>query len=243
MIRLIKMNTKQCTRCKCNSPVENFAKASGKKDGLQPWCKSCRRNYIIDNAVVIKRKRANFYVANRDRLREERKIAYEANAAKINDKSRLYYKTHKDRIKQKKKIWDENNRDSVRSLAKKTYWRNPEKKRQKNREHYQKNKSQYRSRDRFRRALEIGAAGSHTPEDIETLFMAQNGLCASPHCKCQLITEGKGKFHIDHDIPLVLGGSNGISNLSLLCPTCNKSKGAKTMTEFILSRLFADLAS
>ena len=37
---------------------------------------------------------------------------------------------------------------------------------------------------------------------------------------------GKGKYHVDHRMPLSLGGSNYPDNLQLLCPTCNLSKSA-----------------
>jgi 5-methylcytosine-specific restriction endonuclease McrA len=32
--------------------------------------------------------------------------------------------------------------------------------------------------------------------------------------------------HVDHILPLALGGDNRRKNIQLLCPTCNLSKGA-----------------
>ena len=36
------------------------------------------------------------------------------------------------------------------------------------------------------------------------------------------------EFHIDHVIPTAAGGTDGIDNLSLACPSCNLSKNDRT---------------
>ena len=72
-----------------------------------------------------------------------------------------------------------------------------------------------------RRAREIGAGGSFTPEQITELYSKQSGCCAN--CGTKL---GK-RFHRDHKMPLSLGGSNDIMNIELLCQSCNQRKHAK----------------
>lgn len=42
-------------------------------------------------------------------------------------------------------------------------------------------------------------------------------------------------FTVDHVTPQALGGSDAISNLVACCKYCNKIKGAKPVTEFMLS--------
>jgi 5-methylcytosine-specific restriction endonuclease McrA len=39
-------------------------------------------------------------------------------------------------------------------------------------------------------------------------------------------------YHVDHVIPLAIGGAHEISNLTIACPTCNISKGKKTPEEW-----------
>lgn len=58
----------------------------------------------------------------------------------------------------------------------------------------------------------------------------QEGKCNS--CFSYLVIEGKNNYHVDHIMPLVLGGSNWPDNLQLLCPRCNMKKGSKHPDEW-----------
>lgn len=74
-----------------------------------------------------------------------------------------------------------------------------------------------------RRARKRQAGGSHSQEEIQLLAQKQKHRCAEPSCMRSI----RKKFHIDHVVPLALGGHNGILNIQLLCPTCNQRKSAK----------------
>lgn len=78
---------------------------------------------------------------------------------------------------------------------------------------------------RNREARKRGAGGRHTASDVASLFESQRGVCAG--CDVVLVQHGKGKMHVDHIMPVKLGGSNWPENLQLLCPLCNTSKGAQ----------------
>ena len=47
----------------------------------------------------------------------------------------------------------------------------------------------------------------------------------------------KGKYEIDHVIPLARGGTNNARNIVISCPMCNRRKGSKLPQEF-MGRLF-----
>lgn len=66
----------------------------------------------------------------------------------------------------------------------------------------------------------------------EKLLKLQNGKCAI--CKCDI----SQKNHLDHIVPLAIGGPNKDENIQLLCPTCNHSKSAKHPVDFMQSRGF-----
>lgn len=76
-----------------------------------------------------------------------------------------------------------------------------------------------RAHHHTRRARTKGAEGAWTPADIKRLAHQQGGECA--YCTNQW-------EHVDHVIPLALGGTNWPSNLQLLCSFHNISKGART---------------
>jgi 5-methylcytosine-specific restriction endonuclease McrA len=53
----------------------------------------------------------------------------------------------------------------------------------------------------------------------------RNSVCSSQHWTCGCCKELLGEcIIIDHKVPLCFGGSNDISNLQALCPTCDKFK-------------------
>jgi 5-methylcytosine-specific restriction endonuclease McrA len=77
-----------------------------------------------------------------------------------------------------------------------------------------------------RRVRKHKANGTHNSRQIRELLIKQKHKC--PYCKSSL----KNGYHIDHIYPLVLGGSNAIDNIQLLCPPCNLRKSIKSPERF-----------
>jgi len=77
-----------------------------------------------------------------------------------------------------------------------------------------------------KRASKYAAEGRYTWADILHIYTAQSG-----ECKCCGV-DTSDLYHVDHIVPLNLGGTNMPDNLQILCPTCNMQKGSKTMGEF-----------
>lgn len=74
------------------------------------------------------------------------------------------------------------------------------------------------------------SGGTHTPDEIWQMVDDQQGLCA--YCETPLF----GTYHIDHMIPVSRGGTDDWTNLAIACPTCNISKSARTVEEFMDAR-------
>lgn len=74
-----------------------------------------------------------------------------------------------------------------------------------------------------RRARVNGAGGVYCDEDIKKILSAQLNKCAEPTCRIDL----SGGYHVDHIMPISLGGSSWPDNIQCLCPTCNLRKGPK----------------
>ncbi|KKM75769.1 hypothetical protein LCGC14_1386810 [marine sediment metagenome] len=79
------MAKKVCTRCKIAYPatVENFPKCGRKKDGLDSWCKLCKREYNVKYQLKHKKK--------------------------LNERSRSHYASNKGHYAKKHKKWREAN--------------------------------------------------------------------------------------------------------------------------------------
>lgn len=75
-------------------------------------------------------------------------------------------------------------------------------------------------------------AGTVSPNIIEQLLLSQDNYCNYLWCNADLHFTG---FHLDHIMPLALGGEHKDSNLQILCPSCNLSKHAKHPTKFFES--------
>lgn len=107
-----------------------------------------------------------------------------------------------------------------------------EEKNAKNREWQRNNKELLRVHAATRRARKLFAGGKYTRDDIAALLRLQRRRCAV--CRERL----DAAYEVDHIKPLARGGDNGRLNLQLLCPLCNRTKGAKDPIAFMQSRGF-----
>lgn len=79
---------------------------------------------------------------------------------------------------------------------------------------------------KVRRARKAGAICDVRSGDMKRLLESQNGKCV--YCKVDL----DDTKHLDHRMPLALGGNHVLDNLQYLCAPCNISKGAMPPEEF-----------
>jgi len=98
-----------------------------------------------------------------------------------------------------------------------------------------KNPEKFRAYKSTRRARELGAVCNFSGEDVKLLMKEQNGQCK--YCGKIL-----SKYHLDHRMPLALGGITDKKNMQLLCPSCNSRKGAKHPERFENEISYTDLA-
>lgn len=110
--------------------------------------------------------------------------------------------------------------------ARVVYHANKEKFSLKHKRWAEKNSEKIAAHARNRRTRKMQADGSHTDAEILSLYSKQKGKCV--YCKTSLERE----YQADHIIALINGGSNYIENIQLLCPACNRSKGAKDPIEW-----------
>lgn len=86
-----------------------------------------------------------------------------------------------------------------------------------------------RIRRRVRRSKRSDASGHFNFDDLHRIYLLQKGRCA--YCRAFLGLD----FHVDHIVPVALGGTNDPVNLQLACPNCNVAKGATPPAAFAQS--------
>jgi 5-methylcytosine-specific restriction endonuclease McrA len=154
----------------------------------------------------------------------------ETNAGQIQSRMKQHYRRNGARIRARIKAYRYRNRDVVRSRNVADYHENKEQRRAKIAEWQRRNPRRYAAIRRHaclnRVARKRGAEGHYTRHDVNSLMEKQHGLCA--WCSKGI----RDEYDVDHMMPLKRGGSNWPANLQLLCPPCNRRKGALTMDEF-----------
>ncbi len=210
---------KVCNTCKLSKSILEYHKNKSSKGGRLPRCKHCRA--IVD---------APYVEAHREIIRKRAREWAKANPAKSAVRVKEWVARHPERIKEiarKHRMSPQGRAAAVLQMAN----RDPQKRREVVLRYYERNPDRYRNYRRNRRARIAGAEGSHTKEDVARIIALQGMRCV--YCKVKL---ANNRYHVDHQMPLALGGSNDKTNLQVLCPRCNRSKGAKHPLQFARER-------
>lgn len=165
----------------------------------------------------INAQRKSFREANADLIRQQKAASYARNKASASEKQRQRYVQKRDQILAKNREWTIANWERVRGHKKK--WD------QSNKDKLNIKTHNYRSRKRAN-------GGRLSTNLVGKLFAIQRGLCAC--CKKPLGRD----YHLDHRMPLALGGENEDHNMQLLRARCNLQKNAKHPIDFMQERGF-----
>jgi len=165
---------------------------------------------------------------NPERYKEKVRKYREKNKDAISERRQIYRQKNKPKIKDYQKQWRENNPDyDHRKLWKS---RSPEFRYNHLRERREKRKAEdplaYKltavQHQAKRRAQQISAGETVSKEELIAILGAQKHRCI--YCRADL---RKAKKHLDHIMPLALGGKHVRGNLQWLCSSCNLKKQAK----------------
>lgn len=159
--------------------------------------------------------------------------------------SAAWRKANKEKIKANNAAWRAANPERCKELAANWAAANPERKleihavwRAANPEQVKERSSSWRRANpearrisaQNRRARKLVAGGVLSKGLSAKLFALQKGKC--PCCKQPLGND----YHLDHIMPLALGGSNSDDNMQLLRQRCNLQKRAKHPIDFMQQR-------
>jgi len=149
------------------------------------------------------------------------------NSAKIIARVSVWVKHNHDAARANKNRWAHKNKEAIRVKDQAYARNNPEKVKEFKRAWAKANPETIRNYTRNRRALRSAVGGVLSKGIAEHLFAEQEGRCV--YCRTDLSIV---QVHLDHRMPLKLGGTNSDDNVQLLCRKCNLRKGAKHPDDF-----------
>lgn len=200
-------DTKTCTKCEETKPLDAFRKQKDCRGGLRADCKACcltrERAWKAAHSELVTRYFADRYAAQKDTLRAQQKIRYLADRERILSQQRDYYARTKEQRRAAARRYAAENRDAAQERAQRNYRKNPDR---------------YKDHAALRRAR----LRSVTVERISRLE-----VLARSHGRCGICGHTiDGTFHVDHIVPVSLGGAHAWYNVQAAHPACNLAKKA-----------------
>lgn len=199
-------------------------------------CVQCGRTMGGRSKEEIAKKKREFYDKHKEKIYKKSR----ERILKNHEAYKLYMKEYRiknrEKCKNLEKEWHKKNKDRARKSRRDYYLNNREERDAYIKRWTQENPEMKRAQNRNRKARMKNAIGKHTAKEVLELLEKQEWICIG--CKT-LMSDKKGckkKYTVDHIIPLVKGGSNFISNIQLLCMSCNSSKQDTDLEEWILRK-------
>lgn len=213
---------KKCSTCGVEKSTDSFNRDKSKRDGLCSVCRDCAKSrsltwYSANKDSAIKRA-VDWNRAHPDRIEASRQKWAAENVDRVKAATTRWAAENRDRRRQQAAV--RRAADRARDTGMKTKWAasNPTKVKEARDQWRSRNPERARVDSHVRRSRSQG--GRFTLSRVKELFIEQRGLCV--YCASDLLA-----FHIDHRMPLALGGPNDDTNIQLLCPPCNLKKHAK----------------
>jgi len=178
------------------------------------------------NPEKVKAQKAADYARHKERRRAANEAWSRANPEKVKEQGAAWRAANPDKVKAIQARHYEANKEKIQARLREYYVANPEKRRENQIAWRAANPERARALCRNRQARKRAAEGTYTGDDVKRIYGAQKGKCACCNKKVG------DNYHVDHVMPLALGGSNWPSNLQVLCPSCNSKKNAKDPLQF-----------
>jgi len=234
------MESKKCTKCEEVKGLGFFWKNSARKDGYMSICKSCRKQYYLENKERIAELTKQFYQENKERILERNKQWYQENKDHRAEYCKQYRKENKERISERKKQYRQENKERLSERQK---------------QYDQENKERILERDKQRKKIDplyklkrnlstrtalAFKAKSYRKTSKTAEMLGVPYEIASAHIERQftkgMTWENQGEWHIDHIIPLASAQTESeliklchYTNLQPLWAKDNKSKHANVI--------------
>lgn len=154
--------------------------------------------------------KARYRKENREKIAEYSRRKWRV-CKKTREKSREYSRRNAEKRNEYSRWYYKENKERI--LKRSARWR-------------KRNQGYFIHKNRERRARLLNSKGGHTKKDVKNLLKSQRFKCIN--CRSCL----RSGYHVDHMYPLSKGGSNDVTNIQILCPTCNLRKSARDPIEW-----------
>ena len=151
---------------------------------------------------------------DKEKKKAYRKAYCEANGDEIKAKKKAWYEANKDKVNAKNKTYREANKDKIRAYIK---------------SHYEANKQYYFANAAKRKALKIPALLPTTDNELIKNLYKQRKEMSEKHGE---------EYHVDHIIPLSIGGAHHQDNMRVITAKENLKKCDKYIPQ--LGGVWAD---
>lgn len=224
-------------------------------------CRPCNLERQSANYIANRESRlaaaAEYRKLNQQKIKESQKAYRDHNKSKLQKSNAEYRKKNKEKISAYLKNYNEVNKEALKVSREAYRSANPEvaiKYRENNKKEIKERMKKWRSENAERiaktndawakanpnakriieqnRRAKAKSSGKLSKGLAEKLFKLQKGRCAC--CGLPLCDD----YHLDHIMPLALGGSNTDENIQLLRKQCNNQKYAKHPVDFMQERGF-----
>jgi 5-methylcytosine-specific restriction endonuclease McrA len=201
---------KICKTCKEEKHIDNYSK---QLDGKQPNCKICDGKRALAN-----------YHTNRERCIAANKAYKKANADKIKIQRDKYKQENKEALQEYQQKYKSINATTIKEKAKLWYEQTKPIRKEKARTYYQTEAGIVsRAANEAKRRAKLAAPLSEL--DWFVLLEAQR----LAKLRGQLLGT---KWHVDHIIPVSLGGTNEYTNIQVVPAAWNLKKGNRNSDRF-----------
>lgn len=228
---------KQCTGCGKTKPLDAFVRNKRHRSGRAARCKACvnayyRKRYQDDPEKYLQRQRA-WARANPEATREAARQRGKKWRTTNPERVRALQAASRKRLLESQpnyfRDWYHRNAEQQRERARLSMqrWRaeHPEGERERKRRYREANIDKVRKRERENTHRRRALMGATSPQLAEHMA----NLVTLPCAYCGAIDD----ITIDHIVPLSRGGKHEADNLTAACYSCNCSKGAKMLDEWL----------
>lgn len=195
--------SKTCTSCGAAKPLSEYYFEKGRPRSKCKDCHKAKAYEVRADREAFNTKRRAYYAENSDAVSAAQRVRWAERAEVLNETRRAARAQDPERFRAQQRATYERNRDAIREQQ---------------HEYYLKNTDAWRVRWHHRRAITHGVHAERISR--RAVFERDCGICGI--CGDPI----EGAFHMDHIVPLALGGAHAWYNVQAAHPACNWRKKA-----------------